>query len=76
MPDQLGRQHLEPIRLPLGFSALDGDILPLKITQLVQALIERLEGSVRGEWTKVLKDDAFCIPENLGHTTTYKVEDY
>jgi hypothetical protein len=27
-------------------------------------------------WTKFLKDGTFCIPENLGHTTTYKLEDY
>jgi hypothetical protein len=26
--------------------------------------------------TKTIQNDATCIPENIGHTTTYKLEDY
>jgi hypothetical protein len=27
-------------------------------------------------YTKSIENDAFCVPENVGHTTTYKLENY
>jgi len=44
---QLGRELGKPIRLPLRIPALEGQVLPLDVSELVQALVEWLENGCR-----------------------------